>query len=107
MMNEAYIRALKSTGEADAGQVAKAGRWAIGEIERLTTEDSRKQGVITDLCVSSGKQSDLLRDCFDHVPDHLKHKMVDLGIVDIEDAPVSDRPPTPDTADPDQGNNAD
>jgi len=37
-MSDAYRKSLMNTSEADAGQVAKAGRWAIAEIERLTAE---------------------------------------------------------------------
>ena len=61
------------------------------EIARLTAEDTRKQGVINRLCVESGEETDLLRDCFPHVPDNLKNRMVDMGVVDIEDAPDSGR----------------
>ena len=37
-MSDAYKKALSATGESDSGQVAKAGRWAIGEIERFSCE---------------------------------------------------------------------
>lgn len=34
-MIDIYLKVLRKTSESDSGQVAKAGRWAADEIERL------------------------------------------------------------------------
>lgn len=45
-MSDVYKKVLGATGESDSGQVAKAGRWAVGEISRLSCEGERKDAVI-------------------------------------------------------------
>ena len=58
-MSEIYLKVLRATGESDAGQVAKAGRWAVDALEQAKVEIKRYKRLIPFECCEGGNS-----DCY-------------------------------------------